>query len=304
MSERIELRDTTGAVATVIPELGGWLLKYGRNIPGQGLVHALHHDEAVVARYPKEMWAGSPVLFPLVSYNHLPGADHHYEWNRGRYPLPQHGFARRMPWRVVRRGEDSVTMELVDTEATRAVYPFLFRHQLTYRLADGRLHWSQEVENRSPDAMPFGSGYHPYLRLPLGANSKRNDCFIRCPRGTRFNPVGHAEAFFSEPFAAQDFPASRDTGNALMFGELAHREFALVDPAAKLEVVIHWEASPAYRFCALWSRTTSENFYCIEPWTALPNAFSRPEDHELIILQPGETFRAELWMEVREISPA
>jgi galactose mutarotase-like enzyme len=299
MTERIELRDPTGAVATVIPGLGGWLLRYARPVEGHGLVDALRDDEAVVARYPKEMWAGNPLLFPVVSYTHLPGAEHHYEWAGQRYPLPQHGFARRSPWTVVERSESAVTLELTDTEATRAAFPFAFRYALTYRLDSGRLHWDQVIENRSAGPMPFGAGFHPYFRLPLGSASKRNDCHVRCPRGMRYNPVGLAEAFFNEPFPEQDVPVARDVSGTLLLGDLAAREFALVDTAAGLEVVLNWDASPAYRFCALWSRTPSENFYCIEPWTALPNAFSRPDDRELVILAPGESFRASMWMEVR-----
>jgi aldose 1-epimerase len=299
MNERIELRDKAGGVATVIPGLGGWLLRYGRTVGEHGLVEALRDDEAVVARYPKEMWAGNPLLFPLVSYNHLPGADHHYEWAGKRYPLPQHGFARRSVWKVTARMESAVTIELTDSPTTQAVYPFAFRYSLTYRLDDGRLHWDQVIENRSAETLPFGSGFHPYFRLPLGAHSKRNDCHIRCPRAMRYNPVGVSEAFFSEPFPEQDVPVARDVGATLLFGDLNRREFALVDAAAGLQVVLNWDDAPAYRFCALWSRTPSENFYCIEPWTALPNAFSRPDDRELILLPAGQTFRAAMWMDVR-----
>lgn len=299
MSERIELRDASGAVAVVIPELGGWLLRYARPVAGHGLVEALRDDEAVVARYPKEMWAGNPILFPVVSFNHVPGAQHHYEWNGRRFPLPQHGFARRSPWTVAARSADSVTIELVDTEATRAVYPFAFRFSLTYRLEGGRLHWEQDLENRSAEPMPFGCGFHPYFRLPLGAGSGRDDCRIRCPRGVRYNPVGLSEAYFTEPFPTQEVPVARDVAGTIQLGDLAEREFGLVDTKAGLEVVLNWEAAPAYRFCALWSRTTDSDFYCIEPWTALPNAFSRPDDREIRVLAPGERFRASLWVDIR-----
>jgi galactose mutarotase-like enzyme len=53
----------------------------------------------------------------------------------------------------------------------------------------------------------------------------------------------------------------------------------------------------------LWSRSPSENFYYLEPWTVLPNSFGRP-DGELIVLQPGERFRAMLTMAVNAIWPA
>ena len=74
----VQLSDSEGGLAVVAPELGGWLLRYARTMPEHGCVDALHFSQAVVDRYPKEMCAGNPILFPLVSFNHLPGQDHHY----------------------------------------------------------------------------------------------------------------------------------------------------------------------------------------------------------------------------------
>ncbi|NBP25721.1 MAG: hypothetical protein EBU81_14480, partial [Proteobacteria bacterium] len=215
----VEIRDHTGALAQVLPELGGWLVRYQRPIPGHGLVDGVHHDEAVIARYPREMWAGSPLLFPMVSYNHVPGADHHYPWAGKTHPMQPHGFARKTPWKVTTRAADRVELELTDSETTRAVYPFAFRYGLTYRLENGRLHWEQLIENRSLEPMPFSAGFHPYLPIPLSPGSKRSDCVIRCPRATRFNPIGRGEAYFSEPFPEQEFPATVDTGPALLLGD-------------------------------------------------------------------------------------
>src|SRR5688500_2866985 len=115
--------ESESARATIAPELGGWLLRYARNLPNHGWVEALHCTEAVIDRYPREMFAGIPVLFPLVSRNHAAGKDHQYEWEGRIFEMPQHGFARRMPWGVFQQTPASVTLELTDTEATRAVFP-------------------------------------------------------------------------------------------------------------------------------------------------------------------------------------
>jgi galactose mutarotase-like enzyme len=270
-------------------------------VDGHGVVEVLRDDEAVVARYPKEMWAGNPVLFPMVSFTHLPGAQNHYEWEGRRFPMPQHGFARRSRWTVADRAAESVTLELVDSPETLEAYPFRFRYGLTYRLAAGRLHWEQRIGNRSDVPMPYGSGFHPYIRLPLGPSSRRDDCHVRCPRGIRYNPVGLSEAYFTEPFLPQEVPVSRDVAGTIQLGDLAAREFALVDLAAGLQVVLNWEDAPDHRFCALWSRTTQSDFYCIEPWTALPNAFGRPDDREIRVLAPGEVSCAAMWIDVRAV---
>lgn len=93
----IVLREDTEAKFAIAPELGAWLLRYGRNVPGRGWVEAIRFDPAVVDRYPLQMYAGNPLLFPLVSYNVAGGKEHFYEWGGVTYPLPQHGFARRAP---------------------------------------------------------------------------------------------------------------------------------------------------------------------------------------------------------------
>jgi galactose mutarotase-like enzyme len=299
MIDRITLTDGGHARAVVIPALGGWLVEYARNLGSQGWIHAIHHDEAVVARYPKEMWAGSPQLFPLVSYNHLPGADHHYEWEGLRHPLAQHGFARRKAWQVKAQGPAHVAIELVSDAETRAVYPFEFQNELTYRLSEGRLEWDQRVTNTGRSSMPFSAGFHPYFRAPLG-NAGRNACYVRCPAGTIYKPVGNAERFDPESAAAQNLPLSRDVSGTLLFGNLAKREFTLVDQGAGIEAVLDWSGAPAYRYCAIWSRSDTEPFYCIEPWTSLPNSFSRRSE-DLLLLAPGQTFTAHFTLLLRSL---
>jgi len=66
--------------------------------------------------------------------------------------------------------------------------------------------------------------------------------------------------------------------------------------------VFNFEEAPQHRFIAIWSKTTSEPFYCLEPWTALPNSFSRVKDRELILLEPQKTFRAAMWIELRPMA--
>ena len=104
----VELRDVTGALAVLRPDLGGWLLRYARPLPGRGLVEALHYDPAVVARYPKEMWAGNPILFPHVSFNVAREVDGQYELDGTLYQSPQHGFGRRVPWMIVEQSSATV----------------------------------------------------------------------------------------------------------------------------------------------------------------------------------------------------
>ncbi len=296
----IQLTESTGALALIAPELGGWLLRYARPTAKHGLVDALYFSQAVVDRYPKEMWAGNPLLFPMVSFNHRPGREHHYAWGGREFPLGQHGFGRRAAWLVVARGESALTMELADSEATRAVYPFAFTHRVTYRLDGGRLHFEQTVENRSAEPMPFSTGIHPYFQVPLTPHGERSKCFVRVPACERLTPDARFEHFAVAAQPASQLSVADDVAHTLFFGGFAQPELTLVDPASELEIVLNWEGAPQHRYCAIWSRTTDAPFYCLEPWTALPNSFTRAQPGEITVLAPGETFRAAMWMELRD----
>lgn len=299
----ITLKSPDGSLATVAPNLGGWLLRYARPLPPHGLVDALHFSQSVVDRYPREMYAGNPILFPLVSNNRVGDREHHYEWAGRAFEMPQHGFARRLPWQVVQQEPDAASFELQDSEATRTNYPFAFRQRLTYRLVAGRLHWEQVIENLSEVALPFSTGFHPYFQVPLTPASERSSCFVEIPEARRLTAHGRFDRFTAERFPAQNWSLAEDVAGTLFLTDLQKRELVLVDPVSQLEVLFNYAEAPQHRFLALWSRSPEQPFYCLEPWTALPNSFTRHErDHELILLEPQRTFRAAMWIELRPMA--
>ena len=298
-NSRVTLTDADGSTVAIAPQLGGWLLRYARPMPGHGLVEALHCTQAVIDRYPREMYAGNPILFPLVSKNQAGGKEHHYEWNGQLFEMPQHGFARRSKWTVVEQSATALTMELTDNDATRLHYPFPFRQRLKYHLNHGRLHWEQVVENCGEAPLPFSTGFHPYFAVPLTQKSERSACFVEIPDAKRLTPHGQYERFTSKPFPGQNWSVQDDVAGTMFLTDLKKRELLLVDPISELEVVFNFEEAPQHRFVAIWSKSTSELYYCLEPWTALPNSFGRPKDRELIVLEPQKTFRAAMWLELR-----
>ena len=60
----IVLNSADNTQALLAPDLGGWLLRYARHFEGRGWEEALYWSQEVVDRYPREMYAGNPVLFP------------------------------------------------------------------------------------------------------------------------------------------------------------------------------------------------------------------------------------------------
>ena len=293
----VTLRDGAEAKALVAPELGGWLLRYSRHLPVFGYVDALHFGQDVVDRYPNQMYAGNPLLFPQVSFTHIQGQEHHYQWQGQTYALPQHGFARRSRWRVVAVDDLAVLMELTDSAETRQSYPFRFRARVRYSLQNGGLHFEQTVENTGDRVLPFSTGIHPYLPVPIVSGGRRNDCYVELPAARAITEHNQWESWTAADFPAQRLPVSEDVSGTLLLTDLQEPKVSLVDPKAKLRIVLDWTGAPRHRFLAIWSKNTADPFYCVEPWTALPNSFSRKES-ELTLLPPGETFRAAMRLAV------
>ena len=110
-----------------------------------------------------------------------------------------------------------------------------------------------------------------------------------------------SESFFTEPFPAQDLSVGVDVSGTILLGDLATPEVTLVDPGAGIEAIMNYAGAPECRFFALWSRNTVDGFYCLEPWSALPNSFSRP-DGCVTVLPPGGSYVASFWIDAREIA--
>ena len=294
----IVLNSADNTQALLAPDRGAWLLRYDCQFEDRGWQEALYCSQDAVDRHPREMYAGNPVLFPLVSWNSVEGKKHLYQWEGRTWEMPQHGFARRLPWEVTRRTPESVTLELKDNEGTRINYPFSFLHRMTYRLQDGRLYWDQQIENLGTGPMPFSAGFHPYLYVPLTDQGRRRESFIRIPHCQKVSPVGEWSSFTREPFSIREWNVNNELEGTLFLTDLEKPELCLVDPFRKLEIVLNFEAAPKHRFVALWTRSRESPFYCLEPWTSLPNSFAREAD-DLILLEPGETFQAGMWLEIR-----
>ncbi len=244
----------------------------------------LFMDEDSLQDPSKNVRGGVPVLFPS------PGrlAGDHFEQAGKSGDLKQHGFARTSAFREIGRGTEGsawVTLELVDSEATRAVFPFPFRLRLTFRLMSGFTFLVlAEVENPGTDPLPFALGYHPYFAVPAADKAA-----CRIPsRATR----------------AWDNAARREI--ALGAIELAHGEvdLHLLDHDARGATLETPEGTVDVggdlgRW-VIWT-LPGKDFVCLEPWSAPANALNTGED--LTTLAAGEERAFEVAIAVRPRPP-
>lgn len=239
-------------------------------------------------------WAGrAPILFPTVGA--LAGGLARFD---GRaFPMAQHGFARRRTFMLVENTGTAVTFRLEDDGASREIYPFAFRLDVSHRLDGATLETVATITNRGDMPMPAGLGYHPALRWPLPHTGG----------GSRFDHIVRFDADEPEPIrsvveggllgVSQPTPVRED--ELVLHDSLFERDALVFDRpnsrglwfgvAGEPGVRVDFAAMP---FLGIWTKPGA-GYLCIEPWHghADDEGFSGEfaEKPGIVTLAPGES---------------
>lgn len=285
---KLILRDARGNSAAIAPKLGAWLLRYTRQTDTFGPVDVLHYSTACLSQYPA-MHAGSFLMFPVAGHTSSQSRQDHFSWKGIERPMPLHGFARRVPWVVRDLSDTAVTLALEPNDAVRESYPFEFRLKLTYELRDTALLSALVVENVGHEPMPFSTGFHPYIRTPLTSSGSRDRCVAQLPVCRQFS------ATLSGIVAEQDrekrhLSTRASAVPARHFSDFPEFKAALIDEGSDLGVTVDADFESPFRCLTVWSPSPDAPFYCLEPRTALQDAFSNISAGQLTVLPPGAAF--------------
>ena len=256
----------TGDELRIVPERGG--LVTGWRSGGE---EWLYFDAERYADPTKSTRGGIPVLFPICGG--LAGS-----------PLPQHGFARDLPWQLEELAAAAgasagpgVRLSLVDTDATRAVFLHAFALELDYRLTPGCLAITARVSNTSAassPALPFSLGLHPYFAVQDLAAVRLEGLPERC-----FDHIPMAEAATAGQlerlttgvdFLAHPSGAVRLVDAAAPSGG----RWIAMETQAPLDLAVVWTEPP-------------RPMVCLEPWTAPRGAMASGD--RLLQVPPGES---------------
>lgn len=259
---RLSVRDATAELA---PTRGGLVTSV--TLGGREL---LALDEATLADASKNVRGGIPVLFPFAG---KPPPDS---------PFAQHGFARLLPWQVVRREAafDRVTVAcaLEDGEATRA-FPHRFQLTQTLTLTPGGAELVHEVLARS-DAVPVHFGLHPYFAVDPARKAKvRVDATAAEAYDNLTARRGPLPAFDFSGELDLHLPRPAQTRTALALGD-----------GAVLE--LDWDSTS--QALVLWTQP-GKPFVCVEPWSDL----ALPLGGVTSTLRAGERVRYRLGLRLR-----
>lgn len=213
-------------------------------------------------------WTGrSPILFPIVGK----APDNQVRIDGQAYEMAQHGFARRSEFALAASTQTTCRYELRSSDATRAVYPFMFLLAVEYALDGSQLSVTAEVENRDARPMPFGFGFHPAFLWPLpGAEGRPHR--VRLDNGAEPPLLRLKDGLLNRdklPSPFQGGELTLDHGmfdaDAMIFPEGAGDGLSYVA-----------EDGPQLKFTfrnlpnlAIWTKPGTDPappFLCIEPW--------------------------------------
>ncbi len=253
--------------------------------------------------------------------------DGRFTWQGRDYALPCndpaqknaiHGFACRVPWRVIDQGADDrgawVTGEFrcsLDAPASRPFWPADHQLRLTIRLGQGTLRLTAEVHNPDTVPLPFGLGYHPYFRVPFAGPGSPDGCTVEVPAREFWELKDNLPTGRRLPI-----DPARDLNGHRRLGELALDDVLTGLPARAprldglLERAAVWGAAvggplrlfcaPAFRELVVFNPPHRQAF-CVEPYTCTTDAVNlqqRGSDAGWLVLEPGGSWSAaiELWV--------
>lgn len=235
----------------------------------------------------------APTLFPIVCGLAGDTFRHHGK----AYTLTRHGFARRQVFAIVDRGTGHVTLRLEDNEATRAVWPFAFRLDITHALTGRTLTTTAEVTNRADEPMPTAFGFHPAFRWPLPGAGPRSQHVVRFEKPEPA-PIRRQDAKGLLAPDPRPTPVVGDTlalddalfvEDAVIFDQLESRRLSY--GAGEVSLDIAFEGMPQL---GLWTKPGA-GYLCIEPWQGYsdPVGFTGElsEKPGMLLLAPGESRR-------------
>lgn len=243
--------------AVILPDFGGTVAHLKVNG-----TEILRMDEGLLG-VSNTLAGGIPVLFPFVSAT--PGNEAVF---RGEsYTMPNHGFAKDLPFDIVSAESAKCEILLKSTEVTRRYYPYEFEFRLIYEIIGNEFKTTMAVKNAGDVEMPFAAGFHPYFLTPdrektrFSFGLKEYWNYLRCDESGRpLHGVQEGELKLA------------DEHDTVFFNGCADCEIICDVPryTAKIEC---GESFDVITIC-----TNLENASCVEPWQARPGAAHRQDE--------------------------
>ena len=202
---------------------------------------------------------GIPVCFPQFG-------------NRFTKDLPQHGFARVMPFSVASTEYSAemteATLVLRSDAATRSLWPHDFELAIKVTVSM-KLNVSLTVTNAGSDPFDFSCAFHPYLLL-----RERDQAVVKGLDGASF----HDADADKDGVHVGDFAMDKSADHVFTLPSAPRHEFAVIDAGLRRAIAL---ASAGNDMAVLWNPGTAytlpdfdedswRRFVCVEPVSDWP----------------------------------
>lgn len=253
------------------------------------------------------LWSGdaafwgkkSPVLFPIIGTV----KNDTYLFNEKEYHLGRHGFAREMEFVITAHTEGMVTFSLESNDETLLKFPFPFRFNIVYSIADNELRVNYHVVNTGKSDMFFSVGGHPAFKVPLVEGTLYNDyklVFNERENAPRW-PISKDGLIERNPV---DFMMDTDElrlvrelfyKDAIVFKTLRSTSVQLLSDKSEHGFIFDFTGFP---FLGIWAAKNAD-FVCIEPWCGIADSVDTNQHIKtkegIVSLSPGTAF-SRTWM--------
>ena len=236
---------------------------------------------------PQKVRGGNPVLFPFIARSFHDNQIGFWKSSDGSvHPAPMHGFARDSAFSIVTADDSSLEMRLEANDTTRAVYPFDFRLEVALRLGVDSLEVCYRVTNPGKNPLPWSAGHHFYFGIPA---SDRADWELELPcRHWASQDFSTGEIQLRDPSTTRDALSNPAWIDRLhVQPDLDRIQLAQASTGRTISFKDTSPQSGSWHCVTTWTEKPDSDFFCVEPWSALPNAAAN--GFGLQTTRPGES---------------
>lgn len=260
--------------------------------------------QSIIANGIERLWEGdptvwgrkAPLLFPLIGRLR----NQTYEYHSKPIEAPMHGFCRDRLFSVEQLSNSMIRFSTKADDSTRKVYPFDFELTITYALNENTLAKTHSVKNRGENDMPFEIGGHEAYATRLLPGETMADYYIQFENGTDSLKMFSMDEGGILSLPKMTVPLEQDrltqTPEQLSIDTivLEHVPGSQVTLGATTNSYTTTVTFPDFPYLGIWTMAGQPDprYICIEPWSALPDAYFSPrelsEKPGVRTLAPGE----------------
>lgn len=199
-----------------------------------------------------------------------------YLHNNELYNMMSHGFARISDFEIVEKSADKVVFQLQSNVKTKALYPFEFVFQVTYRLEKKSIKILFDVINTDENEMYFSLGYHPGFNCPLKVGEKMEDYYLEFSDNEsadrlllKDNLIDTLQANYLKNLSVIPLSKSIFKEDAIILKDISSTSLTLKNNLNNKSVKVSFGNVP---YLGIWSPKEYGDFVCIEPWLGIADS--------------------------------